>query len=131
MIRYAVIQHLRQNVPSLGGRVYQAFVVDTAHEPRPFATVKLMSGGASARISYAGFHDIEVRVYGDRTDFVELDAIIDEVIAALHGKHVADLETGERYEVTWLPGINDFEESDRQLIGRLVRFQAVALYERG
>ncbi|HEY8414648.1 MAG TPA: hypothetical protein VIK99_02635 [Thermaerobacter sp.] len=135
MIRRAVITHLRQNVPSLQGRVYQAFMVDVQQEPRPYATVKIVPGGASTRISYAGHDEIEVRIYDDREDFTDLDAIVDEVIRALHGRYVEDPETGQKYEVTWVPGVLDFTDDfvklDRQLIGRLVRFRAASLYERG
>jgi len=130
MVRRAVIQHLRQQVPALGGRVYQAFLAP-ANTLRPYATVKLMDGGASTRISFAGDHLIEVRLYNDLTSsFVVLDELAYQVIQALHGE-VVDGETGERYEVTWEPGMIDFTEDDRQLIGRLLRFRAPAIHERG
>jgi len=135
MIRRAVIDHLQRNVPSLQGRVYQAFLVDMRKEPRPFATVKIVAGPGSTRISYAGSDEIEVRVYGDATDWTELDAVVDEVIAALNGRFVQDPETGETYEVAWIPGVMDFTDDfvkmDRELIGRLVRFRAATLRERG
>lgn len=130
MLRRAVIQHLRQQVPALGGRVYQAFLAP-ANTPRPYATVKLMDGGTSLRISFAGEHLIEVRLYNDLTSsFVVLDELAYQVIQALHGE-VVDDETGERYEVRWEPGMNDFVEDDRQLIGRLLRFRVPAIHERG
>ena len=134
MIRRAVIDRLRNNVPSLQGRVYQAFVVDARKEPRPYATVKIVPGTASTRISYAGHDEIEVRVYGDMTDWTELDAVVEEVIRALNGRDVEDPETGQRYEVAWIPGVNDFTDVGRpgeQLMARLVRFRAASLYERG
>lgn len=131
MLRRAVIQHLKGAAPSLGGRVYQAFLAP-ANTPRPYATVKLMDGGASTRISFAGDHLVEVRLYEATSgSFLTLDTLARSVIAALHGKTVKDLETGEEYDLYWVPGINDFVEEDRQLIGRLVRFRATALFERG
>lgn len=131
MLRRAVIQHLRQQVPALGGRVYQAFLAP-ANTPRPYATVKLMDGGASLRISFAGEHLIEVRLYEAMSgSFLTLDTLAKSVIEALHGKTVKDLETGEEYDLYWVPGMNDFVEEDRQLIGRLIRFRAAALFERG
>lgn len=130
MLRRAIIQHLRNEVPTLGGRVYQAFLAP-ANTPRPFVTVKLMDGGRSGRISYAGDQLIEVRLYDDLTSsFVVLDELAYQVIQALHGE-VVDGETGERYDVRWEPGMYDFVEDDRQLIGRLLRFRAPAIHERG
>lgn len=130
MLRRAVIQQLKQQVTGLGGRVYQAFLapVDAG---RPYATVKLVDGGASTLISFAGEHLIEVRLYDDYTSFVGLDDLAEAVILALHGRIVMDTESGNRYEVFWLPTMNDFVEEDRKLIGRLVRFQAAAIYGRG
>ncbi len=128
MLRRAVIQHLKGAAPSLGGRVFQAFLAP-ANTPRPYATVKLADGGASPRISFAGAHLIEVRICDDYTsDFISLDAITDEVVRALHGKTVEDAETGEKYEVFWIPGMVDYAEADRKIIGRLVRFQAAAIF---
>ncbi|PZN07685.1 MAG: hypothetical protein DIU76_04095 [Bacillota bacterium] len=129
-----MVDHLRRSVPSLEGRVYQAFLVDAFKEPRPYATVKVVPGTASTRISYAGHDEIEVRVYGDATDWTELDAVVEEVILALNGRDVEDPETGQRYEVAWIPGVNDFTEAGRPgepLLARLVRFRAASLYERG
>ncbi|HEY8355809.1 MAG TPA: hypothetical protein VIK69_12435, partial [Methylophilaceae bacterium] len=124
------IQHLRQQVPALGGRVYQAFLAP-ANTQRPFATVKLMDGGGSVSISFAGDHLVEVRIYDDMTSsFVKLDELAYQVIQALHGE-VVDGETGERYEVAWEPGMIDFTEDDRRLIGRLLRFSVPAIHERG
>jgi len=131
MLRRAVIQHLRQQVPALGGRVYQAFLAP-ANTPRPYATVKLMDGGASLRISFAGEHLIEVRLYEDMAgSFVTLDVLAGQVIAALNGRTITDSASGEKYDLYWVPGMNDFVEEDRQLIGRLIRFRAAALFERG
>lgn len=131
MLRRAVIQHLRQQVPALGGRVYQAFLAP-ANTPRPYATVKLMDGGASLRISFAGEHLIEVRLYEDMAgSFVTLDVLAGQVIAALNGRTITDSASGEKYDLYWVPGMNDFVEEYRRLIGRLVRFRAAALFERG
>jgi len=130
MLRRAVIQQLKQHVTGLGGRVYQAFLapVDAG---RPYATVKLVDGGASTRISFAGDHVIEVRLYDDYTSFVGLDTLAQDTVLALSGRIVTDADTGNRYEVFWLPVMNDFVEEDRKLIGRLVRFRAAAIYGRG
>jgi len=129
VLRRAIIHHLQHNVPSLGGRVYQAFLVDQKKERRPYATVKIVAGPGSTRISYAGHDEIEVRVYGDPTDFTELDAAVEEIIGALHGRIVQDPETGQQYDLAWVPGVLDFV--DEKLIGRLVRFRAASLRERG
>jgi hypothetical protein len=129
MLRRAVIQHLKQ-VTDLGGRVYQAFLAP-ADAARPYVTVKLVDGGASTRISFAGDHVIEIRVYDDLNSFIGLDVIIQAVIGALHGKNVTDTQSGEQYEVWWVPSMNDFVEEERKLIGRLVRFRAASIFERG
>lgn len=130
MLRRAVIQQLKQQVTGLGGRVYQAFLapVDAG---RPYATVKLVDGGASTQISFAGDHVIEVRLYDDYTSFVSLDTLAQETVLALNGQIVTDNDTGNQYEVFWLPVMNDFVEEDRKLIGRLIRFRAAAIYGRG
>ncbi|MFO7274822.1 MAG: hypothetical protein DIU55_008125 [Bacillota bacterium] len=129
MIRRAVIDHLRKNVPALCGRVYQAFTVNPKKEPKPYATVKIVPGPGSTRVGFAGHDEIEVRVYGEQTDFTDLDVVVDEVIAALNGRFVQDPETGELYEVSWVPGVLDYVDED--LLARLVRFRAGSLRERG
>lgn len=130
MLRRAVIQQLKQQVTGLGGRVYQAFLapVDAG---RPYATVKMVDGGASPRISFAGDHVIEVRLYDDYTSFIGLDTLAHDVVLSLHGRIVTDADRGNQYEVFWLPVMNDFVEEDRKLIGRLIRFRAAAIYGRG
>jgi len=131
VLRRAIIQHLRNEVSTLGGRVYQAFLAPV-NTPRPFATVKLMDGGRSGRISYAGDYLIEVRLYEDITgSFLTLDDLARSVIAALNGRVVIDSVSGEQYDVYLVPGMFDFVEDDRQLIGLLVRFQGAAIFERG
>lgn len=131
MLRRAVIQHLKGAVPSLGGRVYQAFLAP-ANTPRPYATVKLLDGGASARISFAGDHLVEVRLYEATSgSFLNMDSLASSVITALNGRTITDSDSGEKYDLFWVPGMNDFVEDDRKLIGRLVRFRAAAIFERG
>jgi len=131
VLRRAIIQHLRNEVSTLGGRVYQAFLAPSSVQ-KPFATVKLVDGGTSARISFAGNHLIEVRLYEDITgSFLTLDDLARSVIAALNGRVVIDSVSGEQYDVYLVPGMFDFVEDDRQLIGLLVRFQGAAIFERG
>lgn len=129
MLRRAVIQQLRAQAPSLGGRVYQAFLapVDAG---RPYATVKIPASSGSPFITYAGTQPVEVRVYADPASFVALDQVEAEIIAALHGVDVVDGIDGERYEIAWVPGGGDFRQDEPDLIGRLVMFNAALLQER-
>lgn len=131
MLRRAVINHLRTHVPSLGGRVYQAFL-SPADATRPYATVKLGDGGASNRISYAGYVEIEIRIYQDMNSFLPLDSLEREITAALHGSVIWDEQENppEQHEIFWLPGVNDFVDEERKLIGRLIVFRTASLFER-
>ena len=123
-----MIQHLRDQVAALGGRVYQAFLAppDVA---RPYATVKLVTQRGSPSISFAATQPVEVRIYADRASFVELDTLEQAVIGALHGAEIQD--AGETYRLDWVPGGGDFVDDEHDLIGRLVMFEAAALNERG
>ncbi|WP_298272226.1 hypothetical protein [Geobacter sp.] len=130
MLRRAVIQHLKVQVPALGGRVYQAFLAPPG-TTRPYATVKLPGIRGSPAISYAGAQQVEIRIYGDRDTFTALDQIEADVIGALHGIEVLDATDGSQHQVDWLPGGGDFPDDDKGLIGRLVMFEAAVLFERG
>lgn len=132
MLRRAVVNHLRTQVPDLGGRVYQAFTAPAGAQT-PYATVKLPGARGSAAITWAGTQTVEVRLLTKSQSFVGLDAMEAAVIQALHGPELTD--TAENpptsYSLTWVPGGGDFVEEDRQQIGRLVTFEAVVLFERG
>ena len=130
VLRRAVIQQLKAQVPGLGGRVYQAFLAP-AGTPRPYATVKLPGIRGSPVISYAGAQQVEVRIYGERDSFTTLDQLEADVIGALHGIEVLDATDGSRHQVDWLPGGGDFPDDDKGLIGRLVTLEAAVIFERG
>lgn len=130
VLRTAIIQHLKAQVPGLGGRVFQAFLAPPATS-RPYATVKLPGIRGSPAISYAGAQQVEVRIYGDRDTFTALDQMEADVIGALHGIEVADATDGSHHQVDWVPGGGDFPDDDKGLIGRLVTFEAAVLFERG
>ena len=131
MLRRAVIKHLMNVIPSLGGRVYQAFLAPPNAE-RPYATVKISAPRGSPSISYAGDQPVEVRIYDEPASFIVLDNIETAVIDALHGVDIADLDTGEKYHLRWRPdGGIDYDDEERKLICRLIFFEAALLIEPG
>lgn len=130
MLRRAIIQHLKAQVPGLGGRVYQAFLAPPG-TTRPFATVKLPGIRGSPAISYAGAQQVEVRIYGDRDSFTALDPLEADVIGALHGIEVQDATDGSLHQLDWVPVGGDFTDDDKGLIGCLVTFEAAVVFERG
>jgi len=128
MLRRAVIQHLKANVPSFGGQVYQGFLAPHNVQP-PYATVKTPTGRGSPMISYAGTQPIEVRIYNDQSSFVGLELLERAVIEALNGQEIVDQDDGEHYFLEWVPGGGDFVDEEKKLIGRLVMFEAALLFE--
>lgn len=124
MLRQAVIRHLAAQVPSLGGRVYEAYLAPTG-TLRPYATVKLAGG---VGLGPTGTADVEVRLYGDRGTFGALDAAEAEVRAALAWREVADPETGVVYAIEPAGAGLDFDQPEDQLIGRLLRFAAAVVW---
>lgn len=123
MLRQAVIRHLIAQVPSLGGRVYEAYLAP-AGALRPYATVKLAGEIGDGRL---GAVDIEVRLYADRGTFGALDAVEAEVRAALAWREIRDAATGAVYAIEPAASGGDFEQPEDQLIGRLLRFWAAAV----
>jgi len=132
MLRRAVIERLRGQVSTLGGRAYQAFVAPP-NAAKPYVTVKVPGARGSAAITYAGTQPVEVRLYDDPASFVALDALEAAVITALHGVEVEDSHEASpgRYRLDWVPGGGDFVDEELSLIGRLVTFEAAILNERG
>lgn len=132
MLRRAVVNHLRSEVPDLRGRVYQAFTAPATAQT-PYATVKLPGGRGSAEITWAGTQTVEVRLLTKSQSFVELDSLESEVIQALNGVEIMDTADNPptAYRLIWVPGGGDFPEEDRQQIGRLVTFEVAVLFERG
>jgi len=130
MLRRAVVNRLTERVAGLGGRVYQAFLAP-ADAGRPYATVKLPQPIRSADIGYAGNQEIEVRLYTDPTSFTELDELEVEVMATLNGATVVDDYDGGAYYLEAMPGGADFNDEDKSLIGRLLRYATGTLSEPG
>lgn len=131
MLRRAVIEHLKANAAGLGGRIYQAFLAP-AKPGKSYATVKLATSRGSPGISYAGDQPVEVRIYDDQVNFVSMDGLEAEVIEALHGIDIVDQVDGGKYCLQWDPsGSTDFVDEEKQLIGRLVTFEAALLFEPG
>lgn len=131
MLRRAVISRIKDQVPALGGRVFQAFLAP-ASAARPYATVKLPGAIGSPDISYAGTQPVEVRIYTDPTSFTDLDTVEASVIGCLHGAEIQDAaeDPPGRYRLDWLPGGGEFHDEERHLIGRLVMFETAVLNER-
>lgn len=129
MLRRAVIQKLK-TLPSLGGRVYQAFLA-LPSTARLYVTVKVAAARGSPDVAYAGAQPVEIRVYGDPDSFANLDEAERVIVDALHGAEVTDANDGERYLLSWVPGGGDFVDEELRLIGRLLLFEAAALHEPG
>ncbi len=126
-MRRAVIHHLKANISVLGG-VYQAFLAPGTVR-KPYVTVKIPTCRGSPSISYAGTQPIEIRIYDDLSSFIGLDTIEGSIVDALHGREIADKHTGHMFEITWVPGGGDFVDEEKNLIGRLVMFEAALLFE--
>jgi len=128
-LRRAAIERIKAALPSVGGRVYQAFLapVDAV---APYVTVKVGDERGDVNIPWIGFPAVEVRLYGKPLSFVSLDELEGQVIQALQGVPIADPQTGRVYQLRWLPGFGDFNDPQKNLIGKLVRFQAVRIMER-
>ncbi|NPV44806.1 MAG: hypothetical protein HPY70_12665 [Firmicutes bacterium] len=130
MLRNAIIQHLRQSISEVGGRVYQAYLAPEKVK-RPYLSVRMGETIASDTVSFGGTAQIEVFVYEDASkSFLDVDRISDKVIAILNGAYVTDPDDGRTYYVEWDPTTNDIYEDNRKLIGRLLRFRTAILHER-
>lgn len=129
MLRRAVIQHIKVSVSELNGRVYQAFLAPPNIE-KPYSTVKIPTARGSGIITYAGTQPVEVRVYDKQNSFISLDELERNIIASLNGAEITDQNDGEKYCLTWAPGGGDFIDDEKKLIGRLILFEAAALFER-
>jgi len=127
MLRRAVVQAIAAGVPQLGGRVYQAFLAPPDAQ-MPYATVRL--AGELQQTPLAGTVTVDVRLYERRGSFLALDILQAAVMAALHRREVVDPETDTRYEMTWIAGAMDYEETERDAIVRLVRFGAAVVFAR-
>ena len=127
MLRRAVIEVLKA-LPALSGRAYQAFLAP-ANAGRPYATVKVPAVRGDPQLPRAGAQLVEVRLYADPDTFVSLDQLESAVIDALNGKEIADAVSSSVFHVEWEPGGGDFQDDQRQLIGRLVMFEAAVLHE--
>jgi hypothetical protein len=126
VLRRAVVVRLRTEVGGLGGRVYQA-LLGPADAERPYATVKLPEAVGSGRL---GTQPVEVRLYGDPTTFSALDALGEAVVDALDDATLADATDGRTYYLQVAsPAGSDFQDEQKRLIGRLMRFEAAAVAE--
>ncbi len=130
MLRRAVINHIMDNVSTLSGRVYQAFLAPS-NTRKPYATVKVGPVQGSPGLNYGGTLSIEVRIYNDQDSFLSLDAYEKGIVAALHGREITDNNGGSRYFLQWLSSPGDFVDEEKKLIGRLVVFGAAVLLEPG
>ncbi|MBT9177464.1 MAG: hypothetical protein DDT20_01797 [Firmicutes bacterium] len=116
-LRRSVIAHLRDHVPTVGGRVFQAFLAPATTMP-PFITVKL-----SSRLGETlGQQQVECYLYAAQTSFVALDVLEQEVINALHRRELVDMETGWRYILRYASSAGDAVDVERKLINRVITF---------
>lgn len=129
MLRRAVIQQLKDNVPGLDGRVYEAFLAPP-NVSKPNCTVKVSASRGSGIIAYAGTQPVEIRIYARQESFKLLDEIEQGIVECLNGIEITDQNDGEKYCLTWVPGGGDFIDEDKKLIGRLILFEAAILFER-
>lgn len=124
-MRREIIERLRE-LPALGGRVYQAFLAPLGPtRTTPYATVKMASQRQSVDLGMAFDQTIEVRLYRDQDTFVDLDALRRQVIGKLNGVQVG----GHTLKYTTF-GAGDFSDDEQRLIGCLVTFETVVIYER-
>ncbi|MBT9174214.1 MAG: hypothetical protein DDT21_02625 [Syntrophomonadaceae bacterium] len=120
-LRRSIITRLRDHVPAVGGRVFQAFLAPPAITP-PFVTVKLPTRLGDA----LGQQPVECYLYAAQTSFVTLDALEQEVIHVLHQKEFADTETGWRYRLRYASSAGDAVDVERKLINRVITFTAAS-----
>ena len=124
MLRRAVIQKLKTNIHALENRVYQAFLAPS-NVKLPYATVKLATLRGSSNISFAGTQPVEVYLYNSQDSFITLDTLELAVITALHKKEVEDIQ--EKYYLNWVSGSGDFVDTEKNLIGRMLTFNAALI----
>ena len=126
MLRRAVVQKLK-TLTALKG-AYQAFLAP-ADASKPYATVKLSDLIGDPGIKYAGAQQVEVRIYDVLDSFIALDTIEGAIVAALNGRNITDSVTGHEFHMEYSPGGGDFVDEEKELIGRLVRFEAALVRE--
>ncbi|MBT9156914.1 MAG: hypothetical protein DDT37_01905 [Firmicutes bacterium] len=120
-LRRSVIVLLRGAVPTVGGRVFQAFLAP-ASTLSPYITVKM-----AARLGDTlGQQPVECYLYATQTSFVTLDILEQEVIRALHQREFVDAETGLRYILRYASSAGDAVDEERRLINRVVTFSAAS-----
>ncbi len=108
-------------MPSVGGRVFQAFLAPATTSP-PFITVKL-----ATRIGERlGLQPVEIYIYAAQASFVELDVLEQEVIRVLYQRELADAETGLRYILCYANSAGDAVDEERKLINRVITFTAAS-----
>lgn len=129
-LRRAVIERIKAALPSVGGRVYQAFLAPVDAAAPYYVTVKVGDERGDVNIPWIGFPAVEVRLYSKPLSFISLDELEGQVIQVLQGVPITDPQTGKVYQLRWLPGFGDFNDPQQNLIGKLVRFQAVRIVER-
>ncbi len=120
-LRRSIITRLRSTIPTVGGRVFQAFLAPANTLP-PYVTVKM-----ATRIGDAlGRQPVECYLYAAQTSFGALDALEQEVIRSLHQREFADTETGLRYILRYASSAGDAVDEERKLINRVVTFSAAS-----
>jgi hypothetical protein len=126
MLRRAIVQKIKDSVPDLAGRVYQAFLAPP-NAKLPYVTVKLATPRGSPNISFAGTQPVEVYLYNSQDSFITLDALELAIAAVLHEAEIEDGQTGEKYYLNWGAGSGDFVDTEKKLIGRMVTFNAALI----
>lgn len=130
-VRRAIISQLKKDVPALKGQVYQAYLVPSDIVP-PYATIKLGPVRGSVNLPYAADQSIEVRFYGKKNSFINLELLETYANMTLNGVVLTDDETGSKYWLKWVP-FNSIEyvEEGKDLIVRMVTYETAVIHERG
>jgi len=129
-LRRAIIQQIKNQAHGLGGRVYQAFLAPV-NTQTPYATVKLATERQATNITFAGSQTVEIYLYRGLDSYVNLDAIRQDVVKALNGVVITDVESGARFVLRWVGSVGDVVDEERKLIGAVVSFDAAIIHERG
>lgn len=127
-LRRAIVQQLRNQVPALGGRVFQAYLAP-ANIATPYATVKFATERQAANIGFAGTQTIEVYLYRGLDSYSGLDALRQDVVKALNGVVITDTESGARFSIRWAGSVGDVVDEERKLIGAVVSFDAATIHD--
>lgn len=125
-MRSAIRQKIIDSIPEIGGRVYEPHAAGKQTQ-KPYVVVR--QGVEAEETLWSGFRRIiEVWPYVSRTSFKTVDALANQITAALDKQLLTDISTGEVFSCMYLGTAGqDFVDEEWDAITRGLRFAVVAL----